>query len=62
MFDGTNLILISDVDQDTKVFGSHERSLTHNISSPGTYKSRYKKEIQIKIKTQQYIQLNTGAK
>ena len=39
MFDGTNLTLISDVDvdQDRKMFSSHERSLT--------YKSRYKKEI-----------------
>ena len=27
MFDGTNLTLISDVDQDTKMFGSHKRSL-----------------------------------
>ena len=29
MFDGTILTLISDVDQDTKMFGLHERSLTY---------------------------------
>ena len=29
MFNGTNLTLNSDVDQDTKNFGSHEIPLTH---------------------------------
>ena len=29
MFKGTNFILNSDVDQDTYMFGSHERSLTY---------------------------------
>ena len=29
MFDGTNLILISDVDQDKEMFGSHEISLNY---------------------------------
>ena len=29
MFDGTNLTLISDVDQAKKMFGLHERSLTY---------------------------------
>ena len=39
----TNLILISDVDQNTQMFGLHERLI--NASSPRTYKSSYKKEI-----------------
>ena len=29
MFEGTNLTLISDVDQDTEMFGSHEPSQTY---------------------------------
>ena len=29
MFDSTNLTLISDLDQDTHMFGLHERSLTY---------------------------------
>ena len=29
MFDGTNLTLISDVDQDREMFSSHKRSLTY---------------------------------
>ena len=29
MFDGTNLTLISDEDQDKYIFGSHEKSLTY---------------------------------
>ena len=29
MFHGTNLILNSDVDQDSSIFGSHEGSLVH---------------------------------
>ena len=29
MFDGTSLTLISDVDQDKKIFGSHEISLSN---------------------------------
>ena len=33
-----------------------------NASSPGTYKSIYNKEIKAKIRTQQKIKLNTGAK
>ena len=33
-----------------------------NASSPRTYKSRYKKEIKSKIRIQQKIKLNTGAK
>ena len=45
MFDGTNLSLISDEDQDTRMFGLHERALTYDVSFPSTYKSRYKKEI-----------------
>ena len=32
-----------------------------HASSPRTYKSRYKKGDKAKIRTQQYIQLNTGA-
>ena len=31
MFDGTNLTLISNVDQDKNMFGSHEISLTSEI-------------------------------
>ena len=38
MFNGTNLTLCSDVDQDTKMFGSNEIFLTPFSS---TYKSRY---------------------
>ena len=40
-----NLTLSSDVDQDTKMFGLHERPLPYNVSCPRIYKSRYKKEI-----------------
>ena len=40
-----NLTLSSDVDQDTKMFGLHERPLTYKVSCPRIYKSRYKKEI-----------------
>ena len=29
MSDGAKLIIISDVDQDKQMFGSHERSLTY---------------------------------
>ena len=42
MLNGTNLTISSDVDQDTYMFGSHERSLTYDVSSPSTYKSRDK--------------------
>ena len=37
MFDGINLTLISDVNQDKKMFGSDKRSLI-NVSSRCTYK------------------------
>ena len=54
MFDGTNTILNSDVDQDV----CFARKIS-NLSS--TYKSRYPKKRYKKDKTQQYIQLNTSA-
>ena len=41
MFDGTNFILITDVDQDKYMSGSDERSLTYHASSPSTYKPFY---------------------
>ena len=44
-FYGANLILSSDVDQDTTMFGLHESPSLIHVSSPRTYKSRYKKEI-----------------
>ena len=34
MFDGTNLTLIFDVDQNRTLFGSYERSLTDRFTSP----------------------------
>ena len=37
-------------------------SLLIHASSSGTYKSRYKKGDKAKIRNQQYINLNTGAK
>ena len=57
MFDGANLILISDVDQDKWMLGSHEDNLSMhhlvvNTSDPinilglSKYKSRYKKEME----------------
>ena len=45
LFHGANLTLSSDVDQDTYMFGLHERPQLIHASSPRTYKSRYKKEI-----------------
>ena len=55
MFDCTNLI--SDVDQETQMFVLMKCPLLIDVSSPSTYKSRYKKKIKY-----QYIQLNKGAK
>ena len=43
MFDSVNLTFISDVDLDKELLGSHERRI--NVSSPSTYKLRYKKEM-----------------
>ena len=40
MYDGTNLTLISNVDKDTLMIGSHERSLTYGYIISSTYKSR----------------------
>ena len=57
MFDGTNLTLFSDVDQDKKMFGCMKDPLLIDVSSLSTYNSRYKK-----VSTQQYIQLYTGVK
>ena len=37
-------------------------SLLIDVSAPSKYKSRYKKGDKTKIRTQQYIQLNTGLK
>ena len=45
MFEGANLSLISDVDQDKLMFGSHEISLTYRCIIPSKCKSRYKKEM-----------------
>ena len=46
-FHGTNRTHSSDVDQDTYMFGLHERPLTYPYAStPSTNKSRYKKEIE----------------
>ena len=50
-------IIISDVDQDTYMFGSHETSLTYRVHT-----NQDKKGDKTKIRTQQYIQLNTRAK
>ena len=46
MFDGTNLTLISEVDPDSYMFGSHERSLTYRCIISSTNKSRYKVQVQ----------------
>ena len=62
MFDGTNLTLISGVDQDKLMFGSPKDPLFIGVSSSSTYKSRYKWEIKTKIRTQQYIQMHIGVK
>ena len=58
MFNGTNLNLNSDLDQDAHTFGSHEKSLLIDVSSP----SNMYKRVRMKNWTQQYIQLNTGTK
>ena len=54
-FHSANLTLILDVDQDTKMFGLHEIPLAYQciISKKGD---------KAKIRTQQYIKLNTRAK
>ena len=43
MFDGTNLTLISNVDQDKNMFGSHEISLTLEIYHLLVHTNRKKK-------------------
>ena len=45
MFDGTNLTLNFDVDQDKQILVRTIDFLLILASSPSTYKSRYKKEI-----------------
>ena len=59
MFDGINLTLLSDMDQDNTWF-SMKDPLRIDVSSPSTYTSRYEKGDKTKIRTQQYTQLNTG--
>ena len=44
-FQGANLTLNSDVDQDTYMFGLHERPLAYQCIVSKTYKSEYEKEI-----------------
>ena len=63
MFDGVNLSLISDVDQDKQMFGSHERSLLYRCINMYVYRYLiYHLGDETKISTQWYIQLNTGVK
>ena len=61
MFHGTNFNLISDIDQDTLMFGSVEIFQTYPESYPSTYNSRYKKEIKQRCGLNSTV-LNTGAK
>ena len=60
MFDRTNITLISDVDQDTYRFGSQKipNLSIYNILAHTTLDLKRDKT---KIRTQQYIQLNTRA-
>ena len=44
MFNGTNLTLISDVDQDTRMFGLRESSLTYRCNFPEHTQTRTKEE------------------
>ena len=44
MFGGTNLTLISDVDQVNRCLVCMKDPLPIDVSSPSTYKSRYKKD------------------
>ena len=62
MFNGANLPLYSDVDRDTYMFGSHERSLTYRCIISMFIHIKIKKRDETEIRIRQYIQLNTGAK
>ena len=42
-FHGANLILSSDVDQDTYMFGLHERPLAYQCIISKTYRLRYER-------------------
>ena len=48
MFDGTNLTLISEADQDTGMFALHERSLKYRCNSPEQTQTRTQQEISLK--------------
>ena len=60
LFKSTNLTLNSDVDQDTKMFGSHERFLPYGSFISKYIQIKIQKGAKTKIRTIKYIQLNTG--
>ena len=60
MFDGTSLTVISDVDQDTLMFGSHEIPSLIDVSSPSTNKSRMKMKNKHRKGLNSTIKSNSG--
>ena len=61
-FHGTNLTLISDVDQDTKMFGLHERPLAYQCIISKNVQIKVYQGDKAKIRIKQYIKLNIRAK